>query len=694
MSLITDRRQLLADFYTMPPQNREEGRLVALLGSRPARDQPPSHSRDLRHYTNGEMVKPCTRGKRSRPAAAATTSRVLFATSALCASSVRAFDAPSAAAACVAGPRARSRSSRLVMRAMPDWSDIGKLPKKTSHARASSADADAEHSGHEVTSLGAFGNFTKTSSARLSIDDEALVHFDTPSSSTKSMNQPKVQHHSDKLSSKNRKQSTHGMKAANNDWIGAWGAWRDPSGSGTSTSGNKPMKSSGNKISTPTPKQKSVPPTSAKPISADDTKPLTVSDLQRILADGGYVRKSDLDADSSRSKAGGSGHQVGGIAKASTSDSLSGVKTAFPQPSILSYKGVQVGTMLVSALFGLIIATSVTRNLWLFGAVAGGVYGSSIAQDTNNPDLSPAAQFLVDIGRSVATRWLRAWDFATAMWFMYKTGELSYDYWKRYEDLDRRLGLTDKVDAWNARFVQGKQGFDRWEQDNEVGRKVLATLRTMWMVEEQSYQRQFKERKDRMSKNAVVKYIQNFFAWMRRVLIAGWNIVAVDRQGELKEFVAGIKVQLSKLMSTRVVIQRAGSAISLLVLVNFIGALFASSPGVLSMVALICGIIWPDWAGLTLERIMNIVDETRALGRGEDSRRSSSLVSIPSSSSAQASEPVRFSFFERRDGSKRFYRTGRPLIAWTKLNGENQSEKTPEQHVNNFLLAINPFADR
>ena len=92
-----------------------------------------------------------------------------------------------------------------------------------------------------------------------------------------------------------------------------------------------------------------------------------------------------------------------------------------------------------------------------------------------------------------------------------------------------------------------------------------------------------------------------------------------------------------------------------------------------------------------MERIMNIVDETRALGRGEDSRRSSSLVSTTSSSSAQASEPVRFSFFERRDGSKRFYRTGRPLVAWTKLNGENQSEKTPEQHVNNFLLAINPF---
>ena len=145
-------------------------------------------------------MMPCTRRKRSRPAAAAATSRVLFATtcSALCASSVRAFDAPSAAAACVAGQRARSRSSRSVMRAMPDWSSfgIGKLPKKTSHARASCADADAEHSGHEVTSLGAFGNFTKTSSAWLSIDDEAMALrrssslVSTPSSSSAQASEP------------------------------------------------------------------------------------------------------------------------------------------------------------------------------------------------------------------------------------------------------------------------------------------------------------------------------------------------------------------------------------------------------------------------------------------------------------------------------------------------------------------------
>jgi hypothetical protein len=427
----------------------------------------------------------------------------------------------------------------------------------------------------------------------------------------------------------------------------------------------------------------------------DPSEPLTVSDLQRILADGGYVRKSDLLSDGGRSNASGS-DRIGPSRSnmASSGGTLSESKTAFPQPSVLSYKDVRVGTTIVSAFCGLILAASVIRNLWLIGAVAGAVYGSSITQ-SNDPDLGPMGQVLVNLGRSAAKKWLQVFDFATAMWFMYRTGQLSYDYWKRYEDLDRRLGITDKVDAWNARFVAGKQSFDQWEENNEIGRKILATLRTAWMVEEQSYKRQLKRRKDSVSKYAAIKYIQNFFAWVRRVFFATWNLVAGERQGELKDLLVGIKVQLLELMNTRVVIQRAGSAISLLVLVNAVGALFASSPGVLSLIACVGGIIWPDWAGLTFERMLNIADETRALGRGELTRSGSPLlVSALSSSSSQESEPVEFSFFERNDGSKRYYRTGRSVISWTRLKGGDQGQKTTEQQVNKFLSAINPFKVR
>jgi hypothetical protein len=65
---------------------------------------------------------------------------------------------------------------------------------------------------------------------------------------------------------------------------------------------------------------------------------------------------------------------------------------------------------------------------------------------------------------------------------MYRTGQLSYEYYKIYEDMDRRWKVQEKVDAWNARFVEGKKQFDQWEKDNEIARKVLAGLRTVWYV--------------------------------------------------------------------------------------------------------------------------------------------------------------------------------------------------------------------
>jgi hypothetical protein len=51
----------------------------------------------------------------------------------------------------------------------------------------------------------------------------------------------------------------------------------------------------------------------------------------------------------------------------------------------------------------------------------------------------------------------------------------------------RRFGIQEKVDAWNARFMQGKKKFDAWEQNNEIGRLVLASFRTAWLIEEKWY---------------------------------------------------------------------------------------------------------------------------------------------------------------------------------------------------------------
>ena len=67
------------------------------------------------------------------------------------------------------------------------------------------------------------------------------------------------------------------------------------------------------------------------------------------------------------------------------------------------------------------------------------------------------------------------------------------------------------MDAWNARFVEGKKNFDEWERENEIGRKVLAGLRTVWMVEENSYRSQKNRiqkgfKRGKQSKYRIVQY--------------------------------------------------------------------------------------------------------------------------------------------------------------------------------------------
>jgi hypothetical protein len=75
--------------------------------------------------------------------------------------------------------------------------------------------------------------------------------------------------------------------------------------------------------------------------------------------------------------------------------------------------------------------------------------------------------------------------------------------------------ILTKMDAWNARFQEGKVNFGKWEQDkkNEVGRTVLAGLRNVWLVDEQSKRCRAKE----SSRYRVVQYFYNV-----KYLIVRW----------------------------------------------------------------------------------------------------------------------------------------------------------------------------
>mmetsp|Transcript_24889 Transcript_24889/g.54271 ORF Transcript_24889/g.54271 Transcript_24889/m.54271 type:complete len:666 (-) Transcript_24889:2362-4359(-) len=575
-----------------------------------------------------------------------------------------------------------------ILNLFPDWKDFDQWARSHMDHNATSSTARHDETvveegrgddDREDTSMNHF-NLTKTSSARLYIDDDdndKAPHFNTLPLSSSS---------SSKFVKSNKTNSSKTDR-----WTGpGWAPWTEPvhvkNGSKDTKKKAKDSVKSSKKLTSKT--VSSSEPSLGLPPGRDPTAPLTLSDLEAILDRNGYVRKSDLRSNRDESILVDDSSAGKGVFGGRPSSS--GSKTAFPQPSVLSYRDVRIGTTLVSALFGFVLSTSVLRNLWLVGASVGAFYGHSVAEDgVIDPDLGPVAQLLVNCGRSVAKKYLQIYDFWQGMWFMYRTGQLSYSYWKRYETLDQRFGIQDKMDAWNARFVQGKNNFDRWEKENEIGRKVLATLRTVWMVEEQSYRKQLKGRQDRLSRYVVVAYIQNFFAWLRRLGLATWQVVFGNRQFEMSEFFKGIQVQISEL-SARVVIQRAGSAAALLVLVTAIGALFASAPGMLSVIAIVSGVLWPDWLGAAWLRMLNIVDETRALGRqGTDGSASTTSSVAPTRNSA--TKPPRFHYFERKDGSKRYYRTGRPLLVLRELKGAD-SDTSNSGQLRNFFSSINPFS--
>lgn len=129
---------------------------------------------------------------------------------------------------------------------------------------------------------------------------------------------------------------------------------------------------------------------------------------------------------------------------------------------------------------------SLSPKLWLLGSLFGLYYGPRAARVSRNGNETslPFSALLCRVGTNLAAAYSKASDVVTGLYFTYKTGQLSMAYYRRYSAIDDKYGIQEKVDAWNARFRDGKQQFDAWERENEVGRKILAGLRTAWLVEE------------------------------------------------------------------------------------------------------------------------------------------------------------------------------------------------------------------
>ena len=214
------------------------------------------------------------------------------------------------------------------------------------------------------------------------------------------------------------------------------------------------------------------------------------------------------------------------------------------------------------------------------------------------------------------------------------------------------------MDAWNSRFVEGKRNFDQWERENEIGRKVLAGIRTVWMLEENSYKSQ-KYRLDRKrSKYRVIQYALDGALWLKKFFIAVWNFVTGGGNNDLVEIINGVKIQVAEL-NLEIVSQRMGAALAALLAVNVVGAMFAIAPSILGVLSVIAGMIWPNWVSAAYQRIKDLIKETRARGRGEGKKQTSTIVETK----VPLIDRRNFHFFVNEKGKKQWYRTGNSAFA-------------------------------
>ena len=287
---------------------------------------------------------------------------------------------------------------------------------------------------------------------------------------------------------------------------------------------------------------------------------------------------------------------------------------AFPQASVINYKSLQRGTTFASAMTGMILATTLLPNLWLMGLLVGGIYGYDLCSRPDEPPPSGlVARTFIQWGRFLATTVLSFMDSCRTLWFLYKTGELSYQYYKSYELMDQRFNIQSKMDAWNARFQEGKLKFDQWEQENEIGRTVLASLRTVWLVDERS------RRRAQKSRYRVVQSLYDGKYWATRWTRKTWKKIQNSNwSSTVQEYWKGIRTDLmqgrggSSSWGTRL-----GAIVATLIAVNITGALFAISPALLATIAVVIGMAWPSWVSELTNRLKDLTLETRARGRGE-----------------------------------------------------------------------------
>lgn len=349
---------------------------------------------------------------------------------------------------------------------------------------------------------------------------------------------------------------------------------------------------------------------------------ITVADLDILL----QQIKSDSDSDKAKDQRKGVSKKststngsiqttISSKSSSESSSSSSSSQVGVPQRSEVSEKDIRRSTAIVGCFLGMITGITILPNLWLVGMVAGVLYGYEITKDLDE-DEEPVeknivANFMVKSGTQIAKAYRITLDGMKALWFLYKTGQLSYEYYKSYETLDRKFAIQDKIDAWNSVFVKGKQKFDAWEQQNEVGRKVLAGIRTAWLVDEES-----RKRAAGRSRYRLVQYFYDFRRSANRFLKKAISFIrSLFEDDGLQTFWKGLQADLQRKGSLPT---RLEAVVAAIVAVNICGALFSLSAGFSNLLAILGAVIWPTWTNDLFTRTREIWVDLQSRGSSEE----------------------------------------------------------------------------
>lgn len=166
-------------------------------------------------------------------------------------------------------------------------------------------------------------------------------------------------------------------------------------------------------------------------------------------------------------------------------------------------------------------------------------------------------------------------------------------------------------------------------------------------------------KKSRKSKYRVVQCWYNVVGWFRRMITATWDALTGGGSSELGEILRGIRSNVSE-SRLQEIGPRLGAAMLALVTVTMVGAIYALAPKFLAIVAVFTGVVWPTWVAELFDRVKLLLDEFKARGRGEqmevETKSPSPLARF------NIYDKNRYFFYRREDGSKRWYRTGRPAF--------------------------------